>query len=60
MKPVMISMLMIMSKGLIWLYEVCKVCDVMKEGLSMYKMKCKWNEGYVQGVPTCTHTLTLK
>ena len=36
MKLVMRSMLRIMSKGLICLHEVCKVCDVMNEGLSMY------------------------
>ena len=36
MKLVMTSMLRIMYKGLIRLYEVCKVCDVINEGLSTY------------------------
>ena len=31
-----------------------------KEGLSMCRMTCKWNDAYVQGVLTCTHTLTLE
>ena len=33
-----------------------KMCDVMNESLIMYRMKCKWNDDYVQGVFTCTHS----
>ena len=32
----------------------------MKEGLSLYRIKFKWNDAYVQGVLTCSHRLTLE
>ena len=37
-----------------------KVCDVMKEGVRVCRMKYKRNDCYVQGLITCTHTVTLE
>ena len=28
----------------------------MNEGLSKYRIECKWSDAYVQGVFTCTNT----
>ena len=36
--------------------EHVKVCNVMNEGLSMYRIECKLNDAYVQDVFTYTHT----
>ena len=40
--------------------EHVKVCNVMNEGLDIYRIEYKWNDAYVQGVFTCTHTLSLE
>ena len=37
MKLVIRSMLRIMYEVLVWLYEACKVCDVMNKSLGMYR-----------------------
>ena len=47
-----------MSNDIYYYVNHIKVSNVMKEGLSMYRIKCKWNDAYVQGVFTCTHNHT--
>ena len=61
MKLVMKSMLRGLCLNDLYDYvKHVKVCDVMKEGLRMYRTKFKWNDAYVKGLITCTHKLTLK
>ena len=40
--------------------EQVKLCNVINEGLSMYRYECEWNYDYVQGVFTRIHTLILE
>lgn len=58
-EAIMLCSLHSMLKWNVWLCKACKMCNVMNRSLSMYKIKCKWNDAYVQGVSTCAQTHTF-